>query len=47
LQEAIDRGHRGADQLAADEDLKNLRSNPRFQQLVADLEAKASSVQAK
>jgi non-specific serine/threonine protein kinase/serine/threonine-protein kinase len=37
LQEAINRGYRYADRLMTDEDLKNLRSNPKFQQLVAEL----------
>jgi serine/threonine protein kinase len=37
LQEAINRGYKDADGLMADDDLKKLHSNPRFQQLVADL----------
>ena len=47
LREAISRGFGNADDLLVDEDLKNLRGNPDFQQLVAELKAKASSVQAK
>ena len=37
LQEAIHRGYKNADALMADDDLKNLRPNSRFQQLVAEL----------
>ena len=37
LQEAINRGYKNADALMADDDLKSLRSDPRFQQLVAEL----------
>jgi eukaryotic-like serine/threonine-protein kinase len=37
LQEAINRGYKDADGLMADYDLKNLRPNPKFQQLVAEL----------
>jgi serine/threonine protein kinase len=37
LQEAIHRGYRYADRLLADDDLRSLRPNPRFQQLVAEL----------
>jgi len=37
LQEAVNRGYRDADHLLADDDLKNLRSKPKFQQLVAEL----------
>jgi eukaryotic-like serine/threonine-protein kinase len=37
LQEAINRGYKDADGLMNDEDLKNLRPNSKFQQLVAEL----------
>jgi eukaryotic-like serine/threonine-protein kinase len=47
LQEAVNQGLKDADGLTTDDDLKSLRSNPRFQQLIAELKAKASSVQAK
>jgi len=44
LQEAINRGYKNAEGLMADPDLKDLRSNPKFQQLVAEL--KSPSVRA-
>jgi serine/threonine protein kinase len=47
LQEAVNQGLNDADGLTTDDDLKSLRSNPRFQQLIAELKTKASSVQAK
>jgi len=47
LQEAVNQGLMDADGLTTDDELKSLRSNPRFQQLIAELKAKASSVQAK
>jgi non-specific serine/threonine protein kinase/serine/threonine-protein kinase len=37
LREALDHGYRGADGLVADGDLKNLRPNAKFQQLIAEL----------
>jgi eukaryotic-like serine/threonine-protein kinase len=37
LQEAVNRGYKDADGLLADDDLKNLRPNPKFQELVAEL----------
>jgi len=37
LREAINRGLKRADHLMDDDDLKNLRRNPRFQELVAEL----------
>jgi hypothetical protein len=37
LQEAINRGYKDVDGLMADDDLKTLRPNPNFQQLVAKL----------
>ena len=47
LQEAADRGLKDADGLATDDDLKDLRRNPRFQQFIAELRAPTASVQAK
>ncbi|MGO9948895.1 MAG: tetratricopeptide repeat protein [Steroidobacteraceae bacterium] len=47
LKQAINRGFNNADHLLADDNLKNLRVNPDFQQLVAELKAKVPSVQAK
>jgi eukaryotic-like serine/threonine-protein kinase len=43
LQEAIDRGFKGADRMSADEDLKTLHSNPRFQRVVAQLRQQAQA----
>jgi serine/threonine protein kinase len=40
LQESVDCGYKDADALTADDDLKNLRPNPKFQQLVAALKQK-------
>jgi serine/threonine protein kinase len=37
LQEAVNRGYRDSDGLMADDDLKILRANPKFQQIVAEL----------
>jgi non-specific serine/threonine protein kinase/serine/threonine-protein kinase len=37
LREAVNRGYTGADALQADHDLKDLRDNPQFQQIVARL----------
>jgi len=37
LREAINRGYKDADGLMADDDLKRLRPNPKFQRLVTDL----------
>jgi eukaryotic-like serine/threonine-protein kinase len=39
LREAIHRGYKDADHMMADDDLKKLRPNPKFQQLVAGLKA--------
>jgi hypothetical protein len=36
--EAAHRGYRYADAMMADDDLKNLRGNSKFQQLVAELQ---------
>ena len=47
LREAIGRGFKNADDLLVDEDLKSLRGNADFQQLVAEIKAKSSSVRAK
>ena len=38
LQEAVHRGYKNADALMADDDLKKLHRNPKFQQLVAELQ---------
>jgi eukaryotic-like serine/threonine-protein kinase len=43
LQEAADRGYKNADGLMADDDLKNLRSNPHFQELVTQLQQTQSA----
>ncbi|MGB6690666.1 MAG: serine/threonine-protein kinase [Terracidiphilus sp.] len=45
LQEAIDRGYKDADGLMTDDDLKNLRQRPRFQELVAALRRRTKEVQ--
>jgi tetratricopeptide (TPR) repeat protein len=37
LREALNRGYKDADALMADDNLKNLHPNPKFQQLVAEL----------
>ena len=47
LEKAINGGFKDANRLLTDEDLKKLRGNPRFQQLVTELKANASSIQAK
>ena len=47
LHEAVDRGLKDADGLASDDDLKSLRRNPRFQQLIAELKGPAASAPAK
>jgi non-specific serine/threonine protein kinase/serine/threonine-protein kinase len=39
LRKAIDRGYQDGDNLISDQDLKHLRPNPKFQQLVAQLKA--------
>jgi serine/threonine protein kinase/tetratricopeptide (TPR) repeat protein len=46
LKEAINRGFNNADGLLADDNLNNLRGNPDFLQLVAELKAKAPRVRA-
>ena len=45
LREAIDRGYKNTDRLITDDDLKNLRANPRFQQLIAELRRPPEKVQ--
>ena len=45
LHEAINRGYKDADGLLADDDLRNLRPNPNFQQLVAELKPTPTKVQ--
>jgi eukaryotic-like serine/threonine-protein kinase len=44
LHEAINRGYTGADGLIGDDDLKNLRQNPEFQELVATLRRQAARI---
>jgi non-specific serine/threonine protein kinase/serine/threonine-protein kinase len=44
LREAINRGYKDADGLLADDDLKSLRQNPRFQQLAATLRRPPTSI---
>lgn len=46
LHEAINRGYTGADGLIGDDDLKNLRQNPKFQDLVAALRRPAARIHA-
>jgi len=38
LRQAVNRGYKDANTLLVDDDLKNLRPNPKFQQLVEDLQ---------
>jgi serine/threonine protein kinase/tetratricopeptide (TPR) repeat protein len=45
LREAINRGYEDADGLMADGDLKNLRQNPHFQELVAELKRPSAKAQ--
>jgi len=45
LHEAINRGYKDADGLMADDDLKSLRHNPHFQELVAELKRPPARVQ--
>jgi non-specific serine/threonine protein kinase/serine/threonine-protein kinase len=47
LQEAVHQELQDADGLATDDDLKGLRSNPRFQRLIAELKGPTASAQAK
>ena len=46
LQEAVNRGYKDANGLMADDDLKNLHPNPKFQQLVAALKQPPTKLQA-
>jgi tetratricopeptide (TPR) repeat protein len=46
LQEAIHRGYKDADAMTADDDLKDLRHNAKFQQLVTELKHTSAKVQA-
>jgi eukaryotic-like serine/threonine-protein kinase len=46
LQDAINRGYKDAVGLMADDDLKNLRPNPKFQQLVAELKRPPAKAQS-
>jgi tetratricopeptide (TPR) repeat protein len=43
LQEAVNRGYKNADAMAADNDLKSLRRTPQFKQLVAQLRQAATN----
>jgi len=45
LRESIDRGYKDADGFMANDDLKNLRHNPRFQELIAELRRPATRIQ--
>jgi serine/threonine protein kinase len=45
LRESVNRGYKDADGLMADDDLKNLRPNPKFQQLVAELKRPTTTTQ--
>jgi serine/threonine protein kinase/Tfp pilus assembly protein PilF len=45
LHEAVNRGYNDADYLMADDDLKNLRQNPHFQELIAELKHPPTKVQ--
>ena len=45
LQEAVNRGYKDADGLMADDDLKSLHPNPKFQQLVAALKHPPTKVE--
>ncbi len=46
LQEAVNRGYKDADALMADNELKTLHPNPRFQQLVTALKQSPTKLQA-
>jgi len=46
LREAIKRGYKDANGLAADDDLRSLRKNPHFQELIAGLKPSATKIQA-
>jgi len=45
LHESINRGYNDADGMMADDDLKNLRQNPHFQDLIAELKRPPTKVQ--
>ena len=45
LREALNRGYKDADALMADDNLKNLHHNPKFQQLVAELKRPPTTAQ--
>jgi eukaryotic-like serine/threonine-protein kinase len=45
LREAVNRGYKDANALMADNDLKSLRPNPKFQQLVAELKRSPTTAQ--
>ncbi len=46
LRESINRGYKDANHLMADDDLKSLRQDPRFQELVVELKRPPTKVQA-
>jgi len=45
LREALNRGYKDADALMADDNLKNLHPNPKFQQLAAELKHPPARIQ--
>jgi len=45
LREAVNRGYKDADGLLADDDLKNLRPNPKFKELIAELKRPPAKAQ--
>jgi hypothetical protein len=45
LREALNRGYRGADGLMADNNLKNLRDNPHFREIIGELKPPRTKVQ--
>jgi eukaryotic-like serine/threonine-protein kinase len=47
LREALNRGYQDADALMADNDLKSLHPNPKFQQLVAEIKRPPATTQAR
>jgi serine/threonine protein kinase/flagellar biosynthesis regulator FlbT len=46
LREAVKRGYKDADGLTSDDDLKSLRENPHFQELIAELKRPAATLLA-
>jgi eukaryotic-like serine/threonine-protein kinase len=47
LREAIQRGYKDADGLTADDNLKSLRQNPHFQELIAELKHPPATIQTR